>query len=123
MTRILLVDDDLYVRKALTRMLEWARHDVAEASDGLAALKAVADTPFDLVITDLNMPDMEGLQLMRKLRELPRPPKVILISGGDHGPAGLYLEIATKLGASAVVLKPVSFNDLTDAVQRALTSD
>jgi CheY-like chemotaxis protein len=123
MTRILLVDDDELVRKALTRMLVRAKHDVSEASNGVAALKAVADTSFDLVITDLNMPDMEGLELIRKLRELPRPPKVILISGGDHGPAGVYLEIASKLGAFAVVLKPVSYSDLNDAVQRALTSE
>jgi two-component system cell cycle response regulator CpdR len=120
MAKVLLVDDDEMVRQVVKKMLELGRHEVTEASNGVKALQAFTTASFDLVITDVVMPDMEGLQLVRELRALPSPPKVIVMSGGGRGTASDYLEMATRFGASATLSKPVSPQALVDAVNRVL---
>jgi CheY-like chemotaxis protein len=110
------VDDDDAVRNVLARMVRAAGHTVFEAVNGLKALQALDTQPADLVITDVLMPDMEGLELLRRIRKRPNPPRVIAVSGGGRVSAGNYLQLAQHLGADAVLPKPVALDDLVRTI-------
>jgi two-component system cell cycle response regulator CpdR len=120
MPRILLVDDDAAVRQVIERLLTQKGHTVTTATDGVKALRLLEASSFDLVISDVVMPDMEGLQLLREIRKNPSPPGVIVISGGGRGTAAEYLALATSFGAAATLTKPFALDALTDAVERVL---
>ena len=83
--RVLVVDDDESFRRVLCRALQLAGYEVAAAADGAAALKAYEEQPAELVITDLIMPEKEGLELIMDLRRIQPPPSIIAISGGLYG--------------------------------------
>jgi len=112
--RILLVDDDEFVRDALGISLEMLGYDVAYASDGLAALAEVARRRPEAIITDLQMPGMDGLALLREMAVVNRNVPVIAISGG--GPEALAA--ARRLGAVEAFDKPVMDDDLASAIER-----
>ena len=115
--RILVVDDESSVRKFLRAVLEKAGHRVDEASDGALALRYLAKSKVDLVITDLVMPEKEGIEMIQVLRrEHPSVP-VIAISGAG---GGAYLHIARALGAAAVLSKPLDGDALLHEVAQAL---
>jgi CheY-like chemotaxis protein len=120
MTRILVVDDDAALRRMLKLMLTRDGHDVVVASDGREALQVASETPFDLVITDLIMPEVEGIHLIRELKRLVRRPRVIAMSGGGRGAKEDYLQMATFLGASATLEKPFTQQELSAVVARAM---
>jgi CheY-like chemotaxis protein len=117
---ILLVDDDAALRALIEQMLTRAGHAVTTASDGAKALRLLETTSFDLVLTDLVMPDVEGLTVLRALRRTTSPPKVIAMSGGGRGSAPDYLEMATMLGAAATLAKPFTQKDLVETIARVL---
>jgi CheY-like chemotaxis protein len=118
MARILVIDDEQEVRLVLQKVLTDAGHDVVSASDGADGLKQFRASPADLVITDLYMPNQEGIETMRQLRmEGPDVP-IIVISG--HPDAGAVLAVARWLGAAATLTKPFSSEDLLSAVVTAL---
>ena len=118
MARILVIDDEPQVRRLLQIMLARAGHDVVEAADGMEGLAAVRARRPDLVVTDILMPNKEGIETIRELRrEAPELP--ILVISGDPGSA-LYLEIATMLGARAALNKPFRHADLLLAVEGLL---
>src|SRR5258708_3808724 len=120
MPSILVVEDDPALRRLFEQMLVRDGHDVTMAANGAKALKLIETTSFDIVITDLVMPEMEGLSLLRALRGKKLPLKVIAMSGGGRGSAADYLEMATMLGAAATLPKPFTHKELTDAIERVL---
>lgn len=108
MTRhILVIDDVATIRESLRLSLEGAGYAVAEAPDGEAGLDLLARQPFDAVVTDLWMPGMDGIALLKRVRRERPGLKVIAISGG--GPAmtlDLSATLAQVWGAEAVLYKP-----------------
>ena len=118
--RVLVVDDDELVRRILRRVLELDGHTVEEANDGQAAVVMFELSPADLVIVDMIMPRKEGVETLKELRRLSPGVPVIAISGGGGGDPAPYLEAAQKLGASAVMQKPLDFNRLLRTVDSLL---
>ena len=105
--RILVIDDVATIRESLRLSLEGAGYAVAEAADGQAGLDLLARQPFDAVVTDLWMPGVDGIVLLKRVRRERPELKVIAISGG--GPAmtlDLSATLAQVWGAEAVLYKP-----------------
>ena len=121
MARILIIDDDDQFRTMLKTMLEKAGYnDIEEAANGSIGMKLFRQHPFDLVITDIIMPDKEGIEMITELtRDYPRI-KIIAMSGGGRTGHQGYLEMAKYLGASRTLAKPFKHADLIDAVQELL---
>jgi CheY-like chemotaxis protein len=115
MARILVVDDDEHVLTLLTNLLRRSGFDVVQAANGFKALRLLESMPVDLVITDLVMPDMEGIETIRRLRAAGMT-RIIAISGSGMG----YLDYAAKLGASTTLAKPFAPPEIVDAVQQLL---
>jgi CheY-like chemotaxis protein len=123
MAHILLVEDVDVVRLVLKRMLERAGHTVAEAADGGAALAMLAESAPDLVVTDIWMPGMDGISLIRQARERNPALKVIAVSGGaPRAPQEFSIREARAAGADEALLKPVDKQELADAVARLLAA-
>lgn len=120
MTRILLIDDDAQARDMLRQMLERAGYDVVEATNGREGLQHYQASAIDLIITDILMPEQDGLETIQELRRLAPEAKIIAISGG--GQTGLLdlLPIAEKLGAQCTLRKPLRRQEFLAAVQQLL---
>jgi CheY-like chemotaxis protein len=84
MASILIIDDEPEVLRVLKKVLEGAGHSVTEAADGKTALRWFAGRPTDLVVTDIYMPEMDGLEFLMRLREAFPETPVVAISGGGH---------------------------------------
>jgi CheY-like chemotaxis protein len=122
MARILIIDDDFAVRLSVQLALEREGHQVACASDGEQGLKAFASNPPDLVVTDLIMPNKEGIETIMQIRARDPKTPILAISGGGRLNNGDFLKMAVKVGANAILSKPFERQDLTDAVRRLLSS-
>jgi CheY-like chemotaxis protein len=120
MPRILLVDDDDVSRGAVHRMLERLGHDVHSTAQGGEAIVRYQTDPADLVITDLIMPDTDGLEIIQELRRSHPAVRILAISGGGRVEAEEYLSVARKFGAIEVLAKPFTGQELKLAVERAL---
>jgi two-component system, chemotaxis family, chemotaxis protein CheY len=120
MARILLVDDDLFVRKPLKEMLLLGGHEVVEAEDGDKALRALEGGAFELVITDIFMPEKDGLSLIMDLRAKHPGLAVIAISGGSPMIPIDMLPTAKRFGALRTLAKPILPDDLLKAVAEVL---
>ena len=118
--RLLIIDDDQSVRVWLRRSLEREGYEVHEAREGGEALKLLADTPVDLIITDIIMPDMEGIAFILALRQRRPPLPVIAISGGGRIGLNNYLEIAKGCGAARALAKPFKIAQLLTLVQELI---
>ncbi len=103
--RILVVDDDPAGRESIAIMLESAGFLVDQAEQGAAALRLLRAHEPDLVITDILMPQKEGIETIREVRSLLPHTPIIAISGGTEGGAD-YLKMAQSFGANAVMAKP-----------------
>jgi DNA-binding NtrC family response regulator len=119
-SRILVIDDDPSVRDVISRVLEDEGHTVAQASEGKVAMVAFAASRFDLVITDINMPEMDGIEVIMALSERRPGLPIIAISGGGRLPKDLLLTSADMLGAVTTLAKPFDVPDMIAAVERAL---
>ena len=119
---ILLVDDDAQVAEALQGLLEFDGHEVAWAPDGDAAVFAVAGSAFDLVLTDLLLPDRDGLAMLLDLRRRQRNLPIIAMSGGGHAGREDLLRSARFLGADRVLAKPFRWAELQAAVGAVLAA-
>lgn len=117
MARVLVIDDDAVSRCAMAMFLEDAGHEVREASDGLEGLDAFRKAPADVVVTDVLMPGMDGLEMIMALwRDYPDV-KVIAISAGDKIiPMDMCLDHARIFGALRTFTKPVDRSGLLEAV-------
>src|SRR5713226_2988146 len=120
MASMLLVEDDVQFRTMLKELLTRSGHEVSEAPDGRRVCDLHQQQRFDLVITDLVMPDIEGLALIMELRRIDQNVRIIAMSGKREGRAEEYLRIAQKLGAKLTLVKPFGDQEFLDAVCLAL---
>lgn len=116
MARILIVDDESTDRMLERAILEDAGHELFVAADGKTALAAFREHSIDLVITDIVMPKLGGLEFIYQIRQVNPDAKIIAVSGVSRE----SLEIATERGAVETIFKPVKRDELLDAVKRAL---
>ena len=118
--RILVIDDDVQVLNVLHSALVREGYEVLKASNGKEGMKLYREDPVDLIITDLIMPEKEGIETIRELTaELPKV-KIIAISGGGRiGPAD-YLHMAKMLGAKRTLAKPIERDELVRTVKEVL---
>lgn len=117
---ILLVDDEESIRKMVRAVLGEGRYSFAEASNGVEALKIMETQSFDLILTDVIMPDCDGIELVLKVRKKLPDIKVIVMSGGGRVRADHYLNLAEKLGAARVFEKPFNTAELRETVAELL---
>lgn len=122
MARILVVDDDVQVRKFISMSLSRAGHEVSGAGNGNECLKSLGAAPFDLVITDIIMPDKEGIETIIEVRRTHPEVKIIAISGGGRVGPESYLLTAKGLGAMDTLQKPFTTEQLLATVQNVLTA-
>jgi len=120
MANILLVEDDEQLRKMLKLLLTESGYEVSEASNGTQACELYKRLSFDLVITDLVMPDIDGLAVIMELRRRDQNVRIIAISGVGHGRGEGYLKIAQKLGAHLTLSKPFGNQEFLEAVREVL---
>lgn len=119
---ILIIDDDPAIRRTLRRILERAGHRVVDAADGSAGLRLVRKHGPMLVITDVLMPEVDGIETIQTLRtEFPHM-KILAISGGGKAGRGSYLSDAELLGADRTMPKPFTPGELVDAVDGLLAA-
>ncbi len=109
MTKVLVVDDEENARICLVKLLCQDGYSVEAVADGIAALDYLGENEVDLVITDINMPGMNGLVFLRELKKSYSQIKVIMITA--YGGVGSYLE-SMNLGAHEYLNKPVKINEL-----------
>ena len=122
MARILVVDDDPQVCDVVRRSLERVGHQVLGAVDGVEGLKVCRESGAELALVDLHMPEMDGIELLGKLRALaPRLP-VIAMSGGGVTKRVDLLDMALLLGATDTLAKPFTLAELFEAVSKALAA-
>lgn len=122
MAHILVIDDDDTLRGAIVAFLQSSGHEVHEANDGKKALTLFEATPVDLVITDINMPEMDGIEIILKFGSTWPDIPVIAMSGGGLLPKEMLLDQAGLLGATQSISKPFDLLDLLEIVERALES-
>ena len=120
MARILVIDDEADVRTTIGLALEKIGHTVEEAADGNQGLKRFAEERFDLVITDILMPEKEGIETIRELRAAHPDLRIIAISGGGRLNSTNFLEMVRKLGADEVLKKPFTLAQLRHVVETCL---
>lgn len=122
MARIILAEDNEPLRDGLALVLESAGHQVEAVADGSAALDAYGREAADLVVTDIRMPQMDGLELLRVLREDRQTVRVIVMSGTEKNRRASLFGVARQLGAEAVLSKPFRAEVLLHAVDVCLRS-
>ena len=122
MARILVVDDEQLARFTMREILESAGHDVTEAKNGAQGIACQKAQPFDVVITDIIMPEKEGVQMIMELkRDFPELP-IVAISGGGRTRNLDFLKIAERYGAQKILAKPFSEEELVDVVNACLAA-
>lgn len=119
MANILVIDDELPMRRLLTRLLTAAGHTVHAAADGQVGIALFHEVAPELVITDIVMPEMEGIETIRELRRNGRPVPILAISGGTPP---VYLRAAAELGATAALPKPFAADALLSTVNELLAA-
>lgn len=120
MKRILVIDDEHNILLMLKKMLEKEGYEVDLALNGKDGLDLLNRISFDLVITDIIMPEMEGLETIASLRKKFPDLKIIAISGGGRVSAESYLNSAKLLGAATIIQKPFERTELVGAVHALL---
>jgi len=123
MPHLLVIDDDDQLRPMLRMSLEQMGHTVAEARNGNEGLAEHARHPADLILTDLIMPDKDGLETIMALKKENPGVKIIAMSGGGRNNASGYLQVAKLMGAGYVLAKPFTLDELNVAVHGLLAGD
>jgi DNA-binding response OmpR family regulator len=114
------MDDEEEIRSIIRRALTMAGHEVVEAGNGAEGTRLFEASPFDLVITDLLMPEKEGIETILELREDHPDLRILVVSGGMVGDRDGPLADAVSLGADAAVAKPFTVAELLEAVEGLL---
>jgi DNA-binding response OmpR family regulator len=120
LSRILVVDDEPPIRGLLRQAFEMNGYEVLEASNGVEAVRMFRENDIDLVVTDIIMPDKEGLESIMDLKEIDPDVKIIAMSGGGRLEPHSYLQMASKFGAKRVFQKPLSIALLVSAVKELI---
>ena len=120
MATVLVVEDDLQVGKLFRDTLSRIGHHSVVVSNGYVATRIFSQQSFDLVITDIFMPEKDGLEVIREIKAANPAIKVIAISGGGKARAPIYLEMAKKLGADQTLNKPFDLKQLIRTVEDLL---
>lgn len=118
---ILIIDDDQAIQNVFTQFLESMGYQTKSALNGKEGLSQMLEKTPDLIITDIMMPEMDGLELLTYIREHKLDLPVIAISGGMQTASMNFLPLARKFGACQVFEKPVSLVQLRKAVQEMLS--
>lgn len=122
MALILLIDDDRELRWTLRLMLEEAGHEVVEAADGVAGVELQSRIEPELIVTDIIMPEKEGIETILDLRRHDPNARIIAISGGGRLTPDDFLSAARRLGAYRSLKKPFRREQLLEAIDACLTS-
>lgn len=117
MARILIVDDEGSIRRTLREILEFEHYEVEEAADGLEALSKVKKNPFDVILLDIKMPKMDGMEALDRIQELAPDTPIVMISG--HATIDTAVE-AVKRGAFDFISKPPDLNRLLITLRNAM---
>jgi two-component system nitrogen regulation response regulator NtrX len=117
MAKILVIDDEKSIRNTLREILEYEKYEVDDANDGLAALELLKNNVYDVVLCDIKMPKMDGMEVMEKVFEITPDTAVVMISG--HGNIDTAVE-AIKKGAFDYISKPLDLNRLLITIRNAL---
>lgn len=120
MARVLVIDDDEEIRTLVSAMLERAGHKPEVASSGGEGLRMFGQKKAHLVLTDINMPGIDGHEVIAALRVLHKDVPIIAMSGGSEIAKDELLLKASRMGASEVIMKPFEFEQLAGAVARSL---
>jgi len=120
MAHILVIDDDPVLRRVVTLALEAAGHSVLRCENGRKAVAFLEHDHADLLVTDIVMPEMDGVETVRAVRQLDPDLPILAISGGGSFDPKDYLGIAQALGATAVLPKPFRPAELVDVVSQLL---
>jgi DNA-binding NtrC family response regulator len=118
MVRVLVVDDNADMRESLRQLLAYAGYDAEAARDGQQALELHKQRPFQILITDIYMPHIDGLETIQAFRRATPGIRIVAMSGGGHVAKGSYLGVATEIGADATLEKPFAFELLLEALER-----
>ena len=120
MANILVIDDEKLARFTLRKILEQAVHKVIEAANGTEGIKSFQTQPCDLIITDIIMPDMEGIETIVEFkRQSPQTP-IIAMSGGGRTRNLDFLKLAQQRGADQIIAKPFTPDELLSVVSGLL---
>jgi YesN/AraC family two-component response regulator len=120
MARVLIIDDEPTLRATLRDMLEDDGYDVLDAPDGEKGLVLLRHNAVDVVLTDIMMPEKEGLETIQEIKQAHPTARIVAMSGGGTTGNLSYLNIADKLGAHHVLAKPFARQDLLSALQKVL---
>jgi CheY-like chemotaxis protein len=120
MSRILVVDDNTSMREAICEMLRQAGYEAISVEHGRLAAQIHRNEPVDLIITDLFMPDTDGLEIIYHFRHEFPDVKIIAISGGGSRGLVELLSVAKRMGAQRALMKPFTWEDLFAAVQELI---
>jgi DNA-binding response OmpR family regulator len=118
--RVLVIDDDDALREVISDSLESQGYEVTQAINGRKGVDFLDGTPVDLVITDIIMPEQEGVETILEIRKRFPDLKIIAMSGGTRFGTMDYLEVAEKLGAADTLVKPFRQHQLLSVVRSAL---
>ncbi len=117
MAHILIIDDEPQIRIMLQKLLESEKYKVTVAANGKEGIKRYHENPADLIITDLIMPDKEGLETIGELKKAYPDVKIIAMSGGGKGKPDGYLRMAKQLGAMQTFVKPIMKEALLKSIK------
>ncbi len=122
MKKILIIDDDKDFNSSLKEYLGYREFDVSSALDGKQGLSLISTETPDLIITDIVMPELDGIELLDKIQSdtVLSPIKIIAISGGGRIAGQQYLSIAEGLGADCIFEKPLNLDELIEAINNLL---
>jgi len=123
MASILLVEDDDQLRGELKKLLINSGYEVWEAPNGKGVCEMYRQNRFDLVITELVMPEKEGMELITDLRRLDKNARIIAMAGAEAGRELAYFRIARKLGAQHTLSRPFALPEFLRVVSLALESE
>jgi DNA-binding NtrC family response regulator len=120
MDTVLVIDDEAAMRKMIRTILESAQYQVIEAPNGNEGLRLFREHLPALVISDILMPDKEGIETIREIKQVNPKARIIAISGGGRTARADFLKMAEKFGAMESLKKPFRRNDLLACIERVL---
>jgi DNA-binding response OmpR family regulator len=123
MFKILIIDDEANILFMLKKMLERYGYETELALNGVEGIEMFKNSKPDLVITDIIMPEKEGLETIREMKRIKSDLKIIAMSGGGKVSAENYLTIARIFGASKLIAKPFTIKDMLSAVRELLNDE